>query len=421
MAGARVPPALVGRMRGGLAHPAAAVVRASVVAQLALLVSGPVVLRLLGVTDRGELALVWAVVLLASQVGVLGVPAAVTWYVASRGLSPAALLARLHRRFAAQVAGAGVVTAVVVMALHHLDHPLGRPLLLAVVAALGAMSVMAAMLGLAALQGAQRFGLLAWLQPLPAVGYAVAVAGLLVAGARASVVLLLGVNLAGWAVVAVVSLLLVRRIAGATSEVPDPAEVSAYGRRSLVATAAPIDTLGLEQLLLGLVAGHYVLGLFTVGWAFETGPVVVLVALAGFAGARVSTLVAPGPFVRRWLLAGTGIAALAVVAIQLVLEPVLVWAFGAEAKPAVPLARVLVGAGGVLGLRRLVGALLVGLGEARAASWAELAGVVTMVLGMLWVARGWTAGAGWVLVAAGCVTLVAQLLVLTRRLGTSRP
>ncbi|WP_165820984.1 lipopolysaccharide biosynthesis protein [Nocardioides gansuensis] len=416
MAGARV----LGRVRGGLAHPAAAVVRGSLVAQLALLVSGPVVLRLLGVTDRGELALVWAVVLLACQVGVLGLPAAVTWYVARRGLRPADLLTRLQARFAGQVAAVSALTAAAVLGVNLLGPPLGRPWLLAGVAGLGAGAAMVALVGLAALQGAQRYRLLAWLQPVPAVSYAVAVCLLALAGVG-SVPLLLALNLAGWGLVAVVSVAAARRLPAAEPDgvLPDVAEVVAYGRRSLVATAAPIDTLGLEQILLGLVAGHHALGLFTVGWAFETGPVVVLVALAGYAGSRVSTLERPGPFVRRWLLRGLAVGVAACVAIELMLEPVLLWAFGQEAAPAVPLARVLVVAGVVLGLRRLSAAILVGLGKARAASWCELAGLATMLAGMLMLLLPrWTIAApGVVLLMAGAVALCGQLVVLGRALS----
>lgn len=406
----------------GLAgHPAARLLRASLLAQMALVVSGPLVVRMLGVSDRGRLALVFAVVLLVSQVGVAGVPAAVTWFVASRRLDAAAFLARLQRRFVRQVLVCAVIAAVAVLVL---DLP--RACLLALIVALGVAAVMAAMLGLAALQGQQRFAALARLQPLPAVSYALATLLLLVTGGG-SVPLLLAINLAGWAVVAVVSLVAVRRRPLAAVPPPEPtaAEVSAYARRAMVATAAPIDTLGIEQLLVGLIGGHYLLGLFTIGWAFETGPVVLLVALASFVGPRVGALPParrPG-FVRRWLLVSVGVGVAACLVIQVVLAPVLVLAFGADAEPAVPLARALVVAGVLLGLRRVTSACLVGLGEARAATWCELVGFATMLVGVSYAAlpHAPLTTVGWALAIAGAVTFLGQLLVLARALSSGAP
>lgn len=405
-------------------HPAGRVLAASVVAQLALVVSGPLVVRMLGVEDRGRLALVFAVVLLVSQVGVAGIPAAVTWFVASRRLDAAAFLARLQRQLTRQVVGCSVLAAALVLLLDVAGRPLPRPWVLAVVAGLGVGAVMTAMLGLAALQGQQRFETLARLQPLPAVSYALATAVLLVAGGG-SVPLLLAINLAGWAVVAVVSLRLVARTPGDGTDWPASGAVRSYARSALVTTAAPIDTLGIEQLLVGLIGGHYLLGLFSIGWAFETGPVVVLVALASFVGPRVSVLAAAErpAFVRRWLLVAVGIGVTACLVIQLALAPVLVLAFGTEAEPAVPLARVLVVAGVLLGLRRVTAACLVGLGEARAATWCELVGFVSMVVGVLCVGLPYAplTTAGWALAVGGGVTLLSQLLVLARATSSGAP
>ncbi|UUZ57630.1 hypothetical protein [Nocardioides sp. B-3] len=84
------PPPGAGRLRLSAGHPAARLLRSSLLAQAALVVSGPLVVRMLGISDRGRLALVFAVVLLVSRVGVAGLPAAVTWFVASRRLDAAA-------------------------------------------------------------------------------------------------------------------------------------------------------------------------------------------------------------------------------------------------------------------------------------------------------------------------------------------
>lgn len=400
--------------RGALGHPAVAVVASSVVAQLALLVSGPLVVRLLGVSGRGELALVWSVVLGTSQVAMLGLPTAVTWFAASRRIDPGRIISGLLRGYLVQVAVTACGVGVVVVLLA------GGGWLRGIVAVAGVLALMLAVLGLSTLQGAGRFGAFAVLQALPAVLYAAAVVILWVNEAG-SVTLLLALSLAGWAVVAAVSLTLGTRPSGDEGELPSTAEARAYGRRAMVAGLAPIDSLGLEQVLLGLVTSHYVLGLFVVGWAFETGPVMVLAALAAFVGPRLSALGTGRPeFVRRWLLIALGLGVAVCVAIQLVLAPVLVWAFGPEAEPAVDLARVLTVAGVLLGLRRVTSACLVGLGRATEATYAEVVGLVTMVVGMLIMSVAYSPiFPGLVLIAAASVTLFGQSLVLIRTLSSA--
>jgi O-antigen/teichoic acid export membrane protein len=387
------------------------VLASSVVAQLALLVSGPLVVRLLGVSGRGELALAWSVVLGTSQVAMLGLPAAVTWFAASRGIDPARIISELLRGYVVQIAVTACAVGVAVALVS------GGGLVRGAVAVAGVVALMLAVLGLSALQGLGRFGAFAVLQALPAVLYAGAVT-LLWALETGSVTLLLSLSLAGWAVVAAVALHVGTRPSGQAGAVPSAVEARAYGRRAMVAGLAPIDTLGLEQVLLGLVTSHYVLGLFVVGWAFETGPVIVLASLAAFLGPRLSSLGAGRvEFVRRWLLLALGLGVVVCGAIQLVLAPVLVWAFGPEAAPAVPLARVLTVAGVVLGLRRVTAACLVGLGQATEATYAELAGLATMVLGMLMMTLAYDPILpGLVLIAAGAVTLFGQALVLVRTL-----
>ncbi|WP_165807058.1 lipopolysaccharide biosynthesis protein [Nocardioides currus] len=398
-------------------HPAVAVLASSVVAQLALLVSGPLVVRLLGVPGRGELALAWSVVLGASQVAMLGLPTAVTWFAASRGIEPVRIVSGVLRGYLVQVAVSAVAVAGVVVLLT------GGGWVRGVIALAGVLALMLAVLGLAALQGLGRFGAFAVLQALPAVSYAAVVAVLWVRDAG-SVTTLLALSLAGWAVVAAVSLALGLRSSGnEPTALPTPEQTRAYGRRAAIAGLAPIDTLGLEQVLLGLVASHYVLGLFVVGWAFETGPVMVLAALAAFVGPRLSTLAGGHrEFVRRWLLVSVAVGVVVCAAIQLVLAPVLVWAFGPEAEPALDLARVLTAAGVLLGLRRVTASCLVGLGRASGATAAELAGLATMVVGMLASSPGdHPLRPGLVLLAAGAVTLVGQAVQLVRALNGPAP
>ena len=406
-----------------IGHPVLRLLRSSVLLQLALLVSGPLVVRLVGVAGRGELALVWAVVLLVAQVAVLGIHDAVAFYVARHRVDSAALVRAQAPYFVRLVGIGAVLSCAVVLLLRGEGRELSHPYVEASLAALGVAAVMASMLLMAGLKGEQRFTVLARLQLLPGVFYAVAVALMFGLTVR-SVPLLLASAVLGWVAVVPVAarLLVVRREVPAAAPLPDAAEVRRFGRRSMLVNAAPIDNLGLDQLMVGLVLGQTALGFYVIGFAFETAPVLLLVSLGGYVGTRVAVLPAAeqAAFARRWLLRGLAIGVATCVAIQVVLQPVLVFAFGQPAAGAEATARIFVLAGIFLGLRRLGGAILLGLGMPTESTRAELVGFAVMVIGVpLGGAIAGVEGATCALVAAGAATVLAQLPVLRRALPAS--
>ena len=124
-----------------------------------------------------------------------------------------------------------------------------------------------------------------------------------------------------------------------------------------------------------------------------------------------------------WTLAGGFAAAVVAVAlIQVVLEPVLLLAFGDEALPALGSARILVVAGLFLGMRRLSTALLQGLGRPGTATAAEALGFVAMVIAMLSLVPSYGLhGACAAMLIAGVVTAVAGLIGLERHTRRSGP
>jgi len=403
-------------------HPVLRLLRSSILLQVALLVSGPLVVRLVGVDGRGEIALVWAVVLLVAQVAVLGIHDAVSWYVARQALDGAAMVRAQLPLFAGLVGAGAVVAAGGVLLLHAEGHDLERPYAEAGLAAAGVVVIMVSMLLMAGLKGEERYTALARLQLLPGLFYAVSV-GVLFALTVRSVPLVLLAAASAWLAVAVVAarLLVVRRNVR-TAAMPAAADVRRFGRRSMLVNAAPIDNLGIDQLLIGLVLGQTALGFYVIGFAFETAPVLLLVSLGSYVGTRVAALPAAerAAFARRWLMRGLVIGALTCLAIQLVLQPVLVFAFGEPAAGAEATARIFVLAGVFLGLRRLGGAILLGLGLPTESTRAELVGFTVMVVGVL--LGGWLGGvegATWALVAAGLATVLAQWPVLQRAASAS--
>lgn len=408
---------------GRLRHPANRVVASSLLTQGAIVVTGPLSVRLLGLEGRGEVAVVFAAVLLVSQVGPWGLPQAFTYFIA-RGTNDSPTLLRaylpgyLRRTLLVSLAGAaGLVVVATTTSL------LSRPV--AQVAIMGAATAvtMIAVLVIAHLQGSGRFTALALVQLVPAFVYLLALIVLMLVQ-HASVITVLLVYFAGWLLLDLIGLFLLRRLPAPDAPPPVPAaELKAYGRRSWIGSAAPMDNLGIDQLLVGLLLGSQALGLFVVGLAFRVPIVLVLVAIAGVCAPQVAGLTTAADrqaYCRRWLAITFGLGAAAVVGLQVVLDLVLVPAFGAEAAAAETVTRLLAVAALFLGWRRVIGAMLHGLGHPGDATRSEVCGLVAMVVAMLVLTRSaGVEGAAVAMIAGGLVTCGVGLALLRRRLGSA--
>lgn len=405
-----------------LRHPAQRVVASSLLTQSAVVVTGPLAVRLLGLESRGEVAIVFAAVLLVSQVGPWGLPQAFGYYVATGSTSAAAVLRGhlpryLLRATAVALVGAGAMTGVALT-----TGLLSSPGAEIVIMAAACIVTMVAVLVIALLQGAGRFTSLAIVQAVPAFSYLAALVTLLVVG-HASVVAVLVAYFAGWFVLDVVGLALLWRIGPRVAATPSREQVRAYGRRSWLSSSAPIDNLGIDQLAVGLTLGSHALGLFVVGLAFRVPIVLVLVAIAGVCGPTVAGIEdaeSRRAYCRRWLSLTLGIAVGVVLLVQAVLGLVLVPAFGEEAAAAEAVSRLLVGAAAFLGWRRVIASLLHGLNRPGDATFAEVCGLVTMLvlMGILGALFG-VEGAAGAMAAGGAVTCGVGLVRLRRALSGS--
>lgn len=401
-----------------LRHPATRVLASSLATQAALVVSGPLVVRLLGVEGRGETAFVFATVLLVSQVGPWGLPQAWSYFIARGDVDPRTLLDAYLGRYLRQSVIAALIGASALVAAALATDNLSNPVGCAIIALAAIAILMLAVLVLACLQGAHKFNELAILQAIPGIGYTCAVVILALIG-HASVILVLALYFSGWLVIGLLGLWLLRREPRRDdADVPSLHRLRAYGRRSLVSASAPIDNLGIDQISVGLLLSHHDLGLYVIGLAFESGPVLVLIALASVCTPVVASMadpVARRAYCIRWLRIGVGVGLLAVAATEGVIDPLLIPAFGEEAAAATTPARILVVAGLFLGLRRMAGGMLQGCGRPRDATYAETAGFVTMLgLMVALTPRFGLEGACVALLGGGAVTFVSDVVLLLR-------
>src|SRR5664280_1437902 len=109
--GSRTP---IERAKRLLAAPTVQSIGTAVLGQLFLLVSGTLIARELGVTGRGQLALVLILLQVSCQLGGLGLPAAVSYVLASSGAVTVRPLFALRRLWFASLVGASLIFVLLV-------------------------------------------------------------------------------------------------------------------------------------------------------------------------------------------------------------------------------------------------------------------------------------------------------------------
>jgi O-antigen/teichoic acid export membrane protein len=255
-----------------LAAPGAMVgsVATGVAAQVLLVVSGVIVARALGPEDRGVVALVFVLVAVVGQIGSLGVPSAVTYWIAARGTSPHALLRELRRFRVAQLL---VMLAAHVALLYLVLDPRTSAsiVLLGGLSLLTTIAAVSQLYGLAVLQGLHRFRAFNAVRILNGALYTLAVIGLWVVD-EATLVSVTLAYVAAAVVAAFATWLVVLRSAprqDGVSGVP-VRKLVGFGARSLLGSSPPVETFRLDQLLVGLVLSPVALGYYVVALSFTT-------------------------------------------------------------------------------------------------------------------------------------------------------
>jgi O-antigen/teichoic acid export membrane protein len=428
------PPATVAATAApapGQRHAAMWSLGTAVAGQAALLVSGPLVARSLGVQDRGHLALVVLIPLLVTMVCQLGLPNAVTWALAADPEGGRGGLGRAHLRMVlAQLAVATVVHAAVAWAVTR-DLPAGVRLV-AVASTPTTPAVLAHVYALAVLQGRRRFGAFNLLRTLPALLYALATVALFVTGAGTLASITAAWSLSSVVVGAACVAMALRALgpaAPAERERP-PAGLTGFALRGWLGSISPLETFRLDQLVVGLVVSPAALGLYVVGGSFANLPRFVAQSLGAVAFPSVAAEADQAAARRalwRWVAAGTGACA-AVVAALAAACPVLVpLLFGQEFRPAVGLTQLLLAGAFLTGVRRVLADGLRGLGQPGAGTVAELATWAALVasLATLVPPFGVTGAAiGFALSAAAGLAVLATSLRPTaqpRRRGQEQP
>ena len=354
-------------------------------AQAALLVSGVLVARMLGVEDRGYLALLILVPVIISQLGGLGLPISASYFVARE---PARAWAIARSLSTAYIFQALCIVAVHLVALSLLTRDDPEMVWSAglITLTVGPASL-AHQYGLRLLQGQQRFRPFNVLRLLPAGASAIGILLLFLVGTEslifAAVAYSISVVVAGGA--ALMSALVGLGEDDDAAPSPSRGEMVRFGLRGLLGSAAPSETFRVDQAVVGLFLSPAALGLYVVGLAFTNLPRFLAQSVGMVAYPRVASS-ADAVEARRktWrFVAFAGVVALLVVGVLEILAGWLIRSlFGEEFAPALPLVRILLLAAVFWSLRWTLADAVRGAGLPALGSAAELASWVTLPLAL---------------------------------------
>lgn len=360
----------------------------AVVGQAMLFVSGPLIARALGVTGRGQYALCLLCVALITQVGLLGLPVAVTHYLASQALprTTAAALWSVRWRWAGTclpVAAAAGGSAYLLVRVGRLPSEPALPALIAAIA----MATMVQTMAQAALAGISEFRVFNAVRLLPAT-VAVIVALTVTLTQTHSVSVVLGLYTVGIVAAALLSVIALRRQLAErkrhSGDVPC-ARLYHFGAMAMIGASNPADSLGLDQFAVGLLLHERVLGLYVVAAAFANLSNFLLSSIGLIASPRLAGTLdeeARRVLFKRYLALGVAVGVIETAAVFAALPWLIPTLFGDQFARSVEVGRFLVIAGLLVGIRRLATMLSQGSGRPGLASASELCALVTLVVAL---------------------------------------
>lgn len=363
---ARTP--LVGSIGAGLA------------VQLSLVVSGVLTARMLGVENRGYLALLQLVATVVPQVVGVGLPLAVTYALARESGSSRGIMRAIRVPVLIQVS---LTLALSAAAAVLLAAPVNRTSAIAA-ASVAAIAILMQQYAAAVLQGEQRFAAFNLIRVAPLLTYSVGVAGLFLAD-ETSLAANLVVWTGSWALSAFAAVALVavrQRVVASDARTPSGQTLLAFGLRGVIGWMSPVEGLRVDQQIVGVFLGPSALGGYVVGQSFTNLPRFLGVSIGAVSFPRVAAL-AGSEDARRavWRYAGLTLAICGplVVALEFLSPWLVPLFFGREFALAVPITQVLLPAALMMSLRRVLAEGVRGLGLPGIATIAEIVSWVALL------------------------------------------
>ena len=395
--------------------------------QLIVIISGVLVARSLGPEDRGYLALLIVIGTVCAIAGTLGLPAAMTYYIARDPSQARRIASSLAWVGVAQLAAVFVVQAAVLAAVFHSDPP--RVQLAAAMSLLLPPGILALSFGLAILQGQRHFTAYNVLRIAPSIAYVVGVVAIYVLGHTDLVLFMAlwaGVNLLGGIVVIAFAARAVPKREEADGA-PSRRQMLRFGLKAFLGSLSPVDVVRLDQALVGLFLTPVALGLYVVAQALANLPRVLATSLGAVAYPHVAAerdRASARRSMWRFFFVGLVLSALVVGALVLMANEIITLAFGEEFTEATAIAQILLLASLFMAGRRVLTDGINGLGHPGYGTIAEVTSWVILLPGVA-ILLPWLGAEGVALALAiawggSLLLLLALALVLPDRRPASR-
>ena len=394
--------------------------------QLLVIVSGVLVARSLGPLDRGYLALLIVISTLCALAVTLGLPTAVTYYIARDPSHARRIASSLAWVGALQVGAVFALQAAALAALVASDPP--RVQVAAAISLLLPPGILALSFGVAILQGQRRFTAFNLFRILPSVAYVAGVVVVYMLDA-ADIVLFMAL----WAAVNLVGgfLSLGFAVHGLPKLAEEDAEPSRwqmlkFGLKSLLGTLSPVDTIRLDQAVVGLFLSPVALGFYVVAQAVTQLPRVVASSIGMVAYPQVAAEPdrdAARRAMWRFFYVGLAFSAMVVLVLELMAGELISFFFGKDFSQATTIAQILLLASLFMAGRRVLTDGINGLGHPGFGTIAEVTSWIVLLPGLAillpWLgAEGvaWALAISW---GASLVVLLALALVADRTPASS--
>ncbi len=383
-----------------------AIVGGGILTQMLTTVNGVLAARMLGVEGRGQVVLVIALAMMASQLTLGGgLPNALTKVLTDRGVTVRDGIAHLVPSWLAislvpSGLAAGYLLFLERTSEGNTKYWLAIALAVMAIQTMGLRILIGSMLG----EGTPVLTLaVTSLAPQAAITAALALAFAL--GARLSAVELLTVMIGSAVLTTLVRLFTLRKPTRDPADRIASSDIWRLARATHIGNVGPIDGLALDRTLVGTLLGTVQLGLYSAAFA--------LAGLTSIIGGSLAMIVLPRValaqndsarerhVVRSWLVLSAVLILGCVAVLEVIAAPVIRLAFGDAFTGATECAYWLVAAGGLLSFRRVLIAVLQGRGQGGWASWIEIALTPFVVLGI------WLSSERESLVAVGITMTVA--------------
>jgi O-antigen/teichoic acid export membrane protein len=398
---------------------------ASTSAQLALIVSGICAARILGVHDRGQLALFAIVPLILTVMGALGVPVATTYFIARDPENARGIVSVVRKLALIQTAVIMTVHLVVLFFLYRSAS--GAVQLAAATTFTLGPTKLAQDYGGGILQGEQRFRAFNITRVLPNFAYASLVLAVFVAGGH-----LLAVTLAyviGTATVGALTLTIaLRGLPSSANPERNPSlkAIVTFGVKALFGAIYPTEAFQLDQAFVGVFLSRVALGTYVVGVSFANLPRFIAQSIGLIAYPHVAAIDDPKDARRavwRFGFLVMFISLIICVTLELATPHLVPLFFGAEFRKSVEVTQILLISSFIVSIRRVLGDGMRGAGYPILGTYAEISALVLLLPALLILipADGLTGAAVAMPIAAvGGLAVLLIGIAVTRRQEIAR-